>query len=199
MGFGLKEEYLFYFQVLALVIVLGGRLAVYLFLHKIEPYPSARPRPAFTTFFSSLSVSDMNRFLRFPFSPDAGLLLLRLWFGGLMLVLHGSSKLLHFADYKGEFIDFLGLGPTASLALAVFGEVVLAGLLVAGLLTRFAALGLVITMSVAFFIGHGGALRGDNSGELAFLYLGAYVVLLIAGAGRFSVDAWLNNRVPKQA
>lgn len=136
----------------------------------------------------------MNRFLRFPFSPDAGLLLLRLLFGGLMLVLHGSSKLLHFATYEGEFIDFLGLGPTASLALAVFGEVVLAGLLVVGLLTRFAALGLVITMAVAFFIGHGGALQGDNSGELAFLYLGAYLVLLVAGAGRFSVDAWLNSR-----
>lgn len=140
----------------------------------------------------------MLRFLRFPFSPDAGLLLLRLWFGGLMLALHGSSKLLHFSSYQGEFIDFLGLGPTASLALAVFGEVVLAGLLVVGLFTRFAALGLVITMAVAFFVGHGGALQGDNSGELAFLYLGAYVALLIAGAGRFSLDAWLNSRASNQ-
>jgi putative oxidoreductase len=137
---------------------------------------------------------NMSRNPRFPFSPDAGLLLLRLWFGGLMLALHGSGKLLHFASYQGEFIDFLGLGPTASLALAVFGEVVLAGLLMVGLFTRFAALGLVITMAVAFFIGHGGALQGDNSGELAFLYLGAYGILLIAGAGRFSLDGRLGSR-----
>ncbi len=132
--------------------------------------------------------------MRFPYSPDAGLLLLRLWFGGLLLVLHGSGKLLHFASYQGEFIDFLGLGPTASPALAVFGEVVLAALLVLGLFARFAALGLVVTMGVAFLAGHGGALQGADSGELAFLYLGAYVALLIAGPGMFSVDAWLSRR-----
>ena len=46
-------------------------------------------------------------------------------------------------------------------------------------------------MSVAFFVVHKGALKGPNSGELAFVYLGGLVTLLIAGAGCFSLDAKL--------
>jgi putative oxidoreductase len=75
-----------------------------------------------------------------------------------------------------------------SLGLAVFAEVLCAGLLVVGLLTRFAALNLVVTMCVAFFVVHGAALSGESSGELAFIYLAGFVVLLVAGGGRYSVD-----------
>lgn len=88
-----------------------------------------------------------------------------------------------------KFLDFLGMGRTPSLALAVFAEVVCAALLVAGLWTRVAALALVVTMAVAFWVAHGGRLSGPGSGEMAFLYLGAYVVLFVAGGGKYSLDA----------
>ena len=43
-------------------------------------------------------------------------------------------------------------------------------------------------MTTAFVIVHGSALKGPQSGELAFLYLGVFIALLLAGPGRFSID-----------
>jgi putative oxidoreductase len=57
-----------------------------------------------------------------------------------------------------------------------------------GLMTRLSALVLAIDMGVAFIAIHKGALSGQGSGELAFMYLMGYVTLLLAGPGRFSVD-----------
>jgi putative oxidoreductase len=124
-----------------------------------------------------------------PRSSDAALLVLRIWFGASMLLLHGWGKLTGFSAMAEKFLDFLGMGRTPSLALAVFAEVVCAALLVAGLWTRVAALALVVTMAVAFWVAHGGRLSGPGSGEMAFLYLGAYVVLFVAGGGKYSLDA----------
>jgi putative oxidoreductase len=67
--------------------------------------------------------------------------------------------------------------------------VVCAGLLVLGLFTRVAALGSAITMGTAFWFAHGTKLTGAGNGELAFVYLGVYVALFIAGGGKFSLDA----------
>ena len=89
---------------------------------------------------------------------------------------------------KGDFPDPLGIGHTASLALVVFAEVVASVLLAMGLLTRFAALVLCMNMGVAFFIAHKASLTGKNNGELAFIYLAAYVALFLAGAGKASMD-----------
>jgi putative oxidoreductase len=77
------------------------------------------------------------------------------------------------------------------MALAILGEVVCAGLLVLGLFGRFAALGLSITMGVAFCLVHAMALSGENSGELAFIYLAGFLALLCAGPGRFSMDSMI--------
>ncbi len=130
-----------------------------------------------------------------PRSPDGALLVLRVWLGSAMLALHGWGKLTGFSAMAGKFPDPFGIGSTPSLALAVFGEVVCAALLVAGLFTRFAALGVAITMAVAFWFAHGGKLMGQGNGEMAFLYLGGFVALLIAGGGKFSVDAKIGAKV----
>ena len=125
-----------------------------------------------------------------PRSSDAGLLVLRLWTGGAILLLHGWTKLTGFSKIAGQFPDPLGLGSSTSLALAVFAEAACALLIVLGLFTRLAAAVLVILMAVAFFIVHKASLAmGPGSGELAFVYLGAFLTLLIAGGGRFSLDA----------
>lgn len=126
-----------------------------------------------------------------PRSTDAGLLVLQLWLGLSLLLLHGRFKLAGFSEMSGKFPDPLGVGSTLSLGMAVFSEVVCSVLLVLGLFTRGAAAALAITMSVAFFLVHKGALSGPQSGELAFIYLAGFVVLLVAGAGRFSLDAKL--------
>jgi len=87
-----------------------------------------------------------------------------------------------------KFPALFGLPSSANVGLAVFAEVVCSALLIAGLFTRFAALALAITMGSAFFFVHKSALVGEHSGELAMVYLIAYVTLLFTGAGKFSVD-----------
>lgn len=129
-----------------------------------------------------------------PRSADLALLLLRAWFGLSMLLLHGWGKLTNFGVLKEKFSDPIGLGKTASLALATTGEVLCAALLVIGLFTRVAALGAGSVMAVAFWFAHGHKLSGPGNGEMAFLFLGAFLTLFIAGGGKYSVDAKLGAK-----
>lgn len=132
--------------------------------------------------------TPMQKFLRLEFiasSPDAGLLVLRLWLGGWMLWLHGWDKLAALFAGKTGFLDPLGLGEVPSFLLTILAEVGCSVLLVLGLWTRWAALILAFTMGVAFFIVSSASLA---KGELAWLYFGGYVALFAAGAGKFSVD-----------
>lgn len=117
-----------------------------------------------------------------------GLLVLRLFFGLTMLLHHGWDKLQKFNDLAPSFPDPLGVGHTTSFALTLLAEVVAAALLALGLLTRFAALVLAFEMGVAFVAVHKMALSGPMPGELAFVYFGAYLTLLFAGAGKISAD-----------
>lgn len=117
------------------------------------------------------------------------LLLLRLAAGALMLT-HGMGK---FATLIGgepiQFPDPIGVGATASLVLAVFAEMFCAIFLIFGVGTRLAAIPLLITMSVAVLIIH----TNDPIGirELPLLYASIFLVLAIAGAGKFSIDNWI--------
>lgn len=129
-----------------------------------------------------------------PRSSDAALLLLRLWHGTAMLALHGWGKLMNYSALTEKFADPFGIGQTPSLLLAIFGELVCSALLVLGLYTRVAALGSGITMAAAFWFAHGGKLQGTGNGELAFVFLGVYVALFFAGAGRYSLDAKLGAK-----
>jgi putative oxidoreductase len=123
---------------------------------------------------------------------DAGLLLLRIAPSALLLT-HGIPKLQKLmAGGEIKFFDFLGIGPTASLSLAVFGEVVAPVLVLAGFLTRWAAFPAAFTMLVAAAMVHGSDPLGEK--ELALLYLLPFVVLMMTGPGRWSVDAWRAGR-----
>jgi len=140
----------------------------------------------------------MKKLLQFDFLPrstDVALLMLRVIFGVSMFWLHGWGKAMNFSKMSGTFGDPLGVGPTTSLVLAIFGELVCAALVVVGAFTRFAALGVAITMAVAFFIVHAAKLSGPGSGELAFLYLAGFAVLFVSGGGRFSLDAKMGAKV----
>lgn len=130
-----------------------------------------------------------------PRSTDLALLVLRVWFGLSLLVLHGWMKLANFGTLLEKFSDPVGVGRPVSLVLAVGGEVVCPALLALGLFTRVAALGAGTIMATAFWLVHGHKLSGPGNGELAFLFLGACVTLFIAGAGRYSIDAKIGARV----
>jgi putative oxidoreductase len=133
-----------------------------------------------------------------PSSVDLGLFVLRVWVGASMLLLHGWGKLADYEKMPKGFYDPFGIGNEVSWGLAVFAEVVCATLLVVGLFTRFAALAGAITMSVAFFLFHKMVLKETPSGELAFIYLAAFVTILLAGPGRFALDGKSKSSAPKK-
>jgi putative oxidoreductase len=135
------------------------------------------------------SLSNLLRLSFLPANPDAGLLLLRLWIGLSMLLLHGWPKLKAWSTMAAQFPDPLHIGHKASLALLLVSEVGGSLLIVLGLFTRFAALMGIISLSVAFFMVHAASLKaGPGSGELAFIYAAGYVTLLFAGGGHMAVD-----------
>lgn len=126
------------------------------------------------------------------FLSALGLLLMRLWFGGAMLVAHGWPKLSDFANKAETFPDPLGIGSTASLSLTVLAEVVGAMMLMLGIGTRFVSLALLVTMLVAAFVIH--AHDPWTKQEFALLYAAGYLGLMLTGPGRLSLDHVVTNR-----
>ncbi|MDP3452910.1 MAG: DoxX family protein [Bacteroidales bacterium] len=121
------------------------------------------------------------------------LLFLRIIVGVFMLT-HGYGKfLMLMGDGPIQFADPIGIGVTASLILAVFAEFICSILLIFGVLTRLSAIPLLTTMLVAGLIVH--ARDAFNVKELALLYASIYLVIIIAGAGKYSVDNWLFKRL----
>ena len=125
---------------------------------------------------------------------DAWLLILRILTACFMLAGHGLPKFYKLmAGGEIKFGDPIGLGPTASLTLAVFAEAVCSTFILIGLGTRIAAIPLIMTMAVAAFIAHAGDPFGKK--ELPLLYLFTYVTLFILGSGKYSVDFLLGKRL----
>jgi putative oxidoreductase len=115
-----------------------------------------------------------------------GLLVLRLFSGAFMLT-HGFGKFQRlFSGEEIRFMDFMGLGPTISLSLAVFAEFLCAILIMLGAATRLATIPLIVTMTTAGFVAHAADPFGTK--EKPFLFLVIFVSLLIMGGGKYSVD-----------
>lgn len=103
-----------------------------------------------------------------------------------MAASHGWPKLESFSAKSASFADPLGIGSTASLALATAAEFFGSVFVIAGLGTRFASGALLITMLVAGLIQHAGDPFGRK--ELALLYAVIFATLIFTGPGRLSID-----------
>lgn len=123
---------------------------------------------------------------------SVSLLILRVSVGLTMAFGHGWGKLMTFSERAAGFADPLGVGSQISLALTVFAEVFCSFALILGLLTRGFVIPLVILMFVAAFVIHGDDPFGRK--ELALMYLVPYLVILIAGPGRYSIDRLLGRK-----
>lgn len=124
---------------------------------------------------------------------SVGLLVLRLVMGAAF-ILHGWGKIqspLSWMPAEAPVPGFLQL----LAAVAEFGGGIL---LILGLLTPLAALGILCTMIGALLIVHfpnGDAfVGGDSTFELPLTYLAAALLFLGAGPGRFSADYALFGR-----
>lgn len=116
-----------------------------------------------------------------------GLLWLRIGIGGFMLAFHGWGKLANFGERWGKFGDPIGLGPHVTLILAVLAEFFCSIAIIFGFMTRLAAIPPLIAMLVAAGIVH--ADDPWNKQEFALLYAIPYLALILAGSGKYSLDA----------
>ena len=142
-------------------------------------------------------------------TSSVGLLILRLVMGGY-LISHGWGKLQMLLDGNfDQFGDPVGLGSGVSLVLIVLAEVLCSLLVILGLLTRVAAVPVVIAMAVAAFVVHandpwtlGGGAALFQAGEAetwasrepAVLFLTAFLTLVFTGPGMFAIDALIWSR-----
>lgn len=123
---------------------------------------------------------------------DIVLLAVRVFIGFAMLS-HGFPKLQMLIEGgKVEFFDFLGLGAKISLGLTVFAEFVCSILLILGLFTRIALGFLIFTMIIAGFVVHGA--DPFEKQEMSLIYLSVYLLLMVFGAGKVSVDYMIEKR-----
>lgn len=121
-----------------------------------------------------------------PFVMDAWVLVLRFGVAAMMLT-HGLPKLQRLMDGQAAgFSDPIGLGPSVTLIIAVFAEVVCSVFIFLGLATRLSTIPLIATMMVAVFIVH--ANDPFVRQEMGLLYILVYLTLLVFGAGKYSVD-----------
>lgn len=114
------------------------------------------------------------------------LLIMRLGIGALMLT-HGWPKLMRLIE-GGEisFPDPLGIGTVTSLIFATLAEFLGSIFIMLGIATRMASVALIFTMFVAVFIVHADDPFARK--ELGLIFMLVYIVLLIMGSGRYSVD-----------
>jgi len=132
---------------------------------------------------------------------NTALLILRIVFAGSMLFGHGLSKLNKLID--GTTWDFLfGLipyphfnitwanpifiGDVPTLILAVFSEFLAPIFILIGYKTKFFSFFPAATMFVAAFIVHWGDPFGKV--EKALLFLAVFVILMLTGPGKYSID-----------
>ena len=117
---------------------------------------------------------------------DSAILFMRIFIGAMMLT-HGIGKIQNYNAIVNSFPDPLGIGSAASFTLITLTEVGCSVLIIMGLFTRLATLPLIFGMYIATFIAF--PEKTFAEGELSFVYMGIYIMLLVSGGGRYALDA----------
>ena len=127
---------------------------------------------------------------------DYGLLVIRVVLG-IIMVAHGSQKLFTFghAGVTGAMTQ-MGLPmPAVSAALIIAAEFGGGLLLIAGLLSRFAAAAIAFGMAVASIQVHlPNGFFAPNGYEFTLMLAAAGLGIVLTGPGRFSIDALIERR-----
>jgi putative oxidoreductase len=110
---------------------------------------------------------------------------------GALIIPYGYNKLIHFAEKKDSFMNFMGMGSTLSYSLVIFAEFFCGMFIVLGLFTRLAVIPLVISMSVVVFKASHGDIFGK--GAEAALFLACFLAILLCGPGKLSADGLINK------
>ena len=117
---------------------------------------------------------------------NIALLILSIVFAWSMLYGHGLSKLNKLIQGDFSFSNPIGIGEGPTLFLAVFSEFLAPIFIIIGYKTKFFSFFPAATMFVAIFIVH----LGDPFSriEKALLFLVVFLVLMVTGPGKYSID-----------
>lgn len=119
---------------------------------------------------------------------------------GIMMIHNGLDKLSNIESFAQAYVAYMGLPfPIFFSYVAAYTELIGSLLLILGLFTRPAALGLFSTMCVAMY--HHVLVAGLSIPylELSAIYAACFLFFLINGAGLFSSDALITNLLDKSA
>ena len=119
---------------------------------------------------------------------------------GIVMIHNGTDKLANIESFAEAYVAYIGLPfPVFFSYIAAFTELIGAPLLILGLFTRPAALGLFATMCVAMY--HHILVAGLSIPylELSAIYAASFLFFTINGAGLFSTDALITNLLDKSA
>ena len=130
----------------------------------------------------------LSKILTKSLSKDTALLILRV-ITGTVLIHHGFEKLANIENFADAFVRPLHLPfPIFLSYIAAFSEIGGSWLLIIGLATRFGALAILGTISVAIY--HALVTSGFNIYllELLLLYFASATSIALIGPGDFSID-----------
>ena len=119
---------------------------------------------------------------------------------GIVMIHNGTDKLANIESFAEAYVAYIGLPfPVFFSYVAALTELIGAPLLILGLFTRPAALGLFATMCVAMY--HHILVAGLSIPylELSAIYAASFLFFTINGAGLFSSDALITNWLDKSA
>lgn len=133
-------------------------------------------------------------------TKSLGLLVFRLVLGYTFLM-HGTQKAFEYTP-TGVSASFTQMGipaPELSAYFTVGAELIGGIMLLLGVGTRIAGAALAIAMMGAFIFVHSSAGFYEQNGgyEYVLVLIGATVMFLLTGAGKYSVDALLPGRKKK--
>ena len=113
---------------------------------------------------------------------------------GVLLMRHGIDRLYGYTSLCFTFPDPIGYGTDLALIFVIFTELCCALAFMFGLLYRLCLIPMIIVMATAFFYIHGSSIA---QGELAFSYMMLFILMYIAGPGRYSIDAVISSHLHK--
>ncbi len=124
---------------------------------------------------------------------------------GIMIFPHGAQKALGWfggGGIQGTLDFFASIGIPAPLAYIAIAAEFLGGIgLIAGFMTRIAALGVGVTMAVAVAKVHWekGFFLGDGGYEFHVLAIGLALILMMRGGGAASIDGAMSRPHPVES
>ena len=145
----------------------------------------------------------MHRILllkKIPPAPDFGRLFLRVTVFLTLFAKHGAEKLFTFPAMEQLFLaknlNPVHIGPIPSLVIATIADGICSLLIVVGLATRWAALFLFCNLFVVWSLMDRFELlrKGLNPGESRVVYMSACLTVFFLGAGKMSIDGWIERR-----